>query len=58
MPPLGHAKHSIVLLGWIFNGFVRIWPTVGTADAIFKLTPYQLTDLSHFEFCDIKTAEI
>jgi|TARA_B110001454_G_C12525725_1_gene352999 prolyl-tRNA editing enzyme YbaK/EbsC (Cys-tRNA(Pro) deacylase) len=58
IPPLGHAKRSIILLAWIFNGFLRIWRTVGTAETRFKLTPYQLTDLNHFDGCNIKTVEI
>jgi hypothetical protein len=58
MLPLGLAKHSIVLLNWIFNGSVQIWPTDGTAETAFKLIPYQLIDLSHFEYCAIKTGEI
>ena len=46
VPPVGHAKRPFVLLDRDLEGFTQIWAAAGTPNAVFKLTPIQLKQLT------------
>ena len=55
VPPVGHAKRPFVLLDQDLEGFTQIWAAAGTPNAVFKLTPNQLKQLTGGVYCDIKS---
>jgi len=55
VPPVGHAKRPFVLLDRDLEGFTQIWAAAGTPNAVFKLTPNQLKQLTGGVYCDIKS---
>ena len=58
VPPLGHAKYPFVLLDQDLEGFNQIWAAAGTPNAVFKLTPVQLKQLSGGIYCEIKSIDV
>jgi len=57
-PPVGHAKRPFVLLDRDLEGFTQIWAAAGTPNAVFKLTPIQLKQLTGGVYYDIKLIEV
>jgi len=55
VPPVGHAKRPFVLLDQDLEGFTQIWAAAGTPNAVFKLTPNELKQLTGGVYCDIKS---
>jgi prolyl-tRNA editing enzyme YbaK/EbsC (Cys-tRNA(Pro) deacylase) len=58
VPPVGHAKRPFVLLDRDLEGFTQIWAAAGTPNAVFKLTPIQLKQLTGGVYYDIKLIEV
>ena len=58
VPPVGHAKRPFVLLDRDLEGFTQIWAAAGTPNAVFKLTPIQLKQLTGGVYYDIKWIEV
>jgi len=58
VPPVGHAKRPFVLLDRDLKGFTQIWAAAGTPNAVFKLTPIQLKQLTGGVYYDIKLIEV
>jgi prolyl-tRNA editing enzyme YbaK/EbsC (Cys-tRNA(Pro) deacylase) len=46
VPPVGHATPPIVILDEGLLRFESIWAAAGTPNAVFRLTPAQLMDLT------------
>jgi prolyl-tRNA editing enzyme YbaK/EbsC (Cys-tRNA(Pro) deacylase) len=55
---VGHAKRPFVLLDRDLEGFTQIWAAAGTPNAVFKLTPIQLKQLTGGVYYDIKWIEV
>jgi prolyl-tRNA editing enzyme YbaK/EbsC (Cys-tRNA(Pro) deacylase) len=53
VPPIGHVSPPIVLLDEDLRDFDSIWAAAGTPNAVFKLTPAQLVQLTESDFTDI-----
>jgi prolyl-tRNA editing enzyme YbaK/EbsC (Cys-tRNA(Pro) deacylase) len=52
VPPVGHLSPPIVLLDKDLLNFDSIWAAAGTPNAVFRLTPAQLLDLTQGKFTD------
>ena len=46
VPPLGHAVAPLTLIDEDLLGFEAIWAAAGTPNAVFKLTPGELVELT------------
>lgn len=46
VPPVGHATQPIVLVDETLLTFAQIWAAAGTPNAVFRLTPAQLVELT------------
>jgi len=46
VPPVGHATPPIVLIDESLMAFAEIWAAAGTPNAVFRLTPSDLIDLT------------
>jgi Cys-tRNA(Pro) deacylase len=46
VPPVGHATTSIVLIDETLSAFDEIWAAAGTPNAVFRLTPADLVELT------------
>jgi prolyl-tRNA editing enzyme YbaK/EbsC (Cys-tRNA(Pro) deacylase) len=46
VPPVGNATPSIALIDEALMGFNEIWAAAGTPNAIFRLTPADLVELT------------
>ncbi|MCC6717846.1 MAG: YbaK/EbsC family protein [Acetobacteraceae bacterium] len=53
VPPVGHATAPRVLLDRDLAGFDSIWAAAGTPNAVFRLTPADLSRLTGAGFADI-----
>jgi prolyl-tRNA editing enzyme YbaK/EbsC (Cys-tRNA(Pro) deacylase) len=51
--PVGHSTAPVVLLDSDLQSFAEIWAAAGTPNAVFKLTPSQLQELTGGQFADI-----
>ena len=46
VPPVGHKNQPIVLIEESLLGFTDIWAAAGTPNAVFRLTPSDLVELT------------
>ena len=46
VPPIGHKNPPIVLIEESLMGFTEIWAAGGTPNAVFRLTPAELVELT------------
>jgi prolyl-tRNA editing enzyme YbaK/EbsC (Cys-tRNA(Pro) deacylase) len=46
VPPVGHKNPPIVLIDESLMGFAEIWAAAGTPNAVFRLTPSDLIELT------------
>ena len=46
VPPVGHKTQPIVLIEERLMGFAEIWAAAGTPNAVFRLTPSDLVELT------------
>jgi prolyl-tRNA editing enzyme YbaK/EbsC (Cys-tRNA(Pro) deacylase) len=46
VPPVGHKTQPIVLIEESLLGFDEIWAAAGTPNAVFRLTPADLVELT------------
>ena len=46
VPPVGHAEAPLVLIDEDILGFDAIWAAAGTPNAVFRLTPAELVELT------------
>ena len=46
VPPVGHKTKPIVLIEESLLGFEEIWAAAGTPNAVFRLTPSDLVELT------------
>lgn len=53
VPPVGHSQAPLVLLDDDLRQHDDIWASGGTPNAVFKLTPDQLADLTGGPYADI-----
>ena len=58
VPPVGHKLAPEVLLDADLRIFDEIWAAGGTPNAVFKLTPVQLKQLTGGIYCDVKSIDI
>jgi prolyl-tRNA editing enzyme YbaK/EbsC (Cys-tRNA(Pro) deacylase) len=47
VPPIGHENPPIVLIDESLMGLAEIWAAAGTPNAVFRLTPSDLVELTH-----------
>ncbi len=53
VPPLGHASEPIVLIDSDLMQFASLWAAAGTPNAVFKLTPADLLQLTGGRVADL-----
>ncbi|ELZ84835.1 hypothetical protein C453_12491 [Haloferax elongans ATCC BAA-1513] len=53
VPPTCHANGCPILADPVFDDFDEIWAAAGTPEAVFRLTPDQLRELSNPRFVDV-----
>lgn len=53
VPPLGHAKAPITLIDEALLRFEAIWAAAGTPNAVFRLTPSELVELTGGRVADV-----
>jgi prolyl-tRNA editing enzyme YbaK/EbsC (Cys-tRNA(Pro) deacylase) len=58
VPPVGHKLAPEVVLDADLRIFDEIWAAGGTPNAVFKLTPVQLKQLTGGIYCDVKSIDI
>ena len=46
IPPVGHSTQPVVVIDKDMMRFTEIWAAAGTPNAVFRLTPPQLVDLT------------
>ena len=46
VPPVGHKRQPIVLIEGRLMRFAAIWAAAGTPNAVFRLTPSELVELT------------
>ncbi len=54
VPPVGHAEPPITLVDQDLLGFSEIWAAAGTPNAVFRLTPGDLTAMTGGRTADVK----
>lgn len=54
VPPVGHATPPITLLDEDLARFDEIWAAAGSPNAVFRLTPADLTRMTGVGFADIR----
>lgn len=54
VPPVGHAEPPATLIDQDLLGFKEIWAAAGTPNAVFRLTPKQLVEMTGGRPADIK----
>lgn len=54
VPPVGHAEPPVTLIDQDLLGFDEIWAAAGTPNAVFRLTPADLTALTAGRAADVK----
>ena len=54
VPPLGHAEKIDILMDEDLFAYEEIWAAAGTPNAMFKLTPWQLTQITAGEVLCVK----
>jgi prolyl-tRNA editing enzyme YbaK/EbsC (Cys-tRNA(Pro) deacylase) len=47
VPPVGHERPPIVLIDQSLMAFAEIWAAAGTPNAVFRLTPADLVELTN-----------
>ncbi|MAF08700.1 MAG: prolyl-tRNA editing protein [Acidiferrobacteraceae bacterium] len=58
VPPVGHTTRLSVVLDQALRDFDEIWAAGGTPNAVFKLTPAQLKQLTGGIYCDVRSINI
>jgi prolyl-tRNA editing enzyme YbaK/EbsC (Cys-tRNA(Pro) deacylase) len=53
VPPLGHRFVPVTLLDKNLTAFSEIWAAAGTPNAVFRLTPWDLRNLTGADFHDV-----
>jgi len=54
VPPLGHAEPPVTFLDADLRSFEEIWAAAGTPNAVFRLTPDQLAEITGADFVDLR----
>jgi len=54
VPPLGHAEPPVAFLDADLRAFEEIWAAAGTPNAVFRLTPDQLAEITGADFVDLR----
>jgi prolyl-tRNA editing enzyme YbaK/EbsC (Cys-tRNA(Pro) deacylase) len=55
IPPVGHTHSLTTVLDQDLQNFREIWAAAGTPNAVFKLTPQQLEELTRASYAPIST---
>ena len=50
VPPVGHVRQPLVLIDADLAQFTEIWAAAGTPNAVFRLTPAELAQLTGGRF--------
>jgi prolyl-tRNA editing enzyme YbaK/EbsC (Cys-tRNA(Pro) deacylase) len=53
VPPVAHATAPIVLIDRDLEGFAAVWAAAGTPNAVFRLTPADLIQLTQGQVADV-----
>ncbi|NBT29593.1 MAG: YbaK/EbsC family protein, partial [Gammaproteobacteria bacterium] len=53
IPPVGHTHSLTTVLDQDLQNFSEIWAAAGTPNAVFKLTPQQLQELTQGSYAPI-----
>jgi prolyl-tRNA editing enzyme YbaK/EbsC (Cys-tRNA(Pro) deacylase) len=53
VPPVGHARSSIVLIDSDLEQFPAVWAAAGTPNAVFRVTPFDLIRLTGGRVADV-----
>jgi len=53
VPPIGHATAPITLIDADLLALPSIWAAAGTPNAVFKLTPAELVELTAGKICEV-----
>jgi prolyl-tRNA editing enzyme YbaK/EbsC (Cys-tRNA(Pro) deacylase) len=54
VPPVGHAEQLAILIDADLLQYKEIWAAAGTPNAVFRLTPQQLVEMTRGEVVDTK----
>jgi prolyl-tRNA editing enzyme YbaK/EbsC (Cys-tRNA(Pro) deacylase) len=54
VPPVGHATAPVTLIDADLLFFATIWAAAGTPNAVFRLTPAELVDLTAGRLADVR----
>ncbi|MDE3177968.1 MAG: YbaK/EbsC family protein [Pseudomonadota bacterium] len=54
VPPVGHAEPPLTLIDQDLMGFATIWAAAGTPNAVFKLTPGELVELTGGRVAEVR----
>ncbi len=54
IPPVGHAEPPVTLIDQDLLGYDEIWAAAGTPNAVFRLSPAQLVEMTGGRPADIK----
>ena len=54
VPPLGHDRPLVTLIDEDLLGFEEVWAAAGTPNAVFRLSPSDLSDLTGGRIGDLK----
>jgi len=54
VPPVAHAEPPVTLIDQDLLGYQEIWAAAGTPNAVFRLTPAQLVEMTGGRPADIK----
>jgi prolyl-tRNA editing enzyme YbaK/EbsC (Cys-tRNA(Pro) deacylase) len=54
VPPVGHAEQLAILIDADLLQYEEIWAAAGTPNAVFRLTPQQLVEITRGEVVDTR----
>lgn len=57
VPPVGHAEKLLTLVDRDLLQYAEIWAAAGTPNAVFRLTPADLVQITGGQVADIKVTE-
>lgn len=55
IPPVGHVTPPMIIVDEDLMGFGEIWAAAGTPNAVFRLSPAQLLELTHAQIAAVAT---
>ena len=53
VPPVGHTARPVTFIDRDLLGFAEIWAAAGTPNAVFRLTPSELIELTGGRVIDL-----